>query len=300
MNQFKKIYVSPINDNIVKAVELVDPYANNIGFIISQRQHSYDGGYVDKELIYSLSRKKYWIERDHFCLNDFDKKTIEYDSSFFNLIHIDPWHLSSFNLNNVEQWIKYFLENNDKILFEFGTEDFIESLDVNDYIFCLEKLHKFNDNIKYVVSQGGSVVFDLKNIQPIDVNKTKTFIDLIHKNGYYAKRHNCDFHTDDELKLLSDLGIDAFNYAPEFTFISNQIIYNKLSSSDILTVNNEIIKKAPWHRWVNNTQDVKKNILSCLHYVEYLPEIQKHSEVLKQEIIQEIAFRLNQIIKIVF
>ena len=299
MNQFKKIYVSPINDNIIKAVELVDPEANNIGFIVSQRQHSYNGGYVDRNLINSLTAKKYWIERDHFCLNDFDKNSIKYDSDLFDLVHIDPWHLKSFNLKNVEEWMNYFLENNSEILFEFGTEDFIEPLDIENYIFCLEKLHKFHNNIKYVVSQGGSVVFDLKNIQPIDINKTKTFIELIHQNGFYAKRHNCDFHTNDELKLLSDLGVDAFNFAPEFTFISNKIIFKRLSDNEILSVNDEIIKKAPWHRWVENTQDIEKNIAACLHYVEYLPEIQKHNEFLKDEIIQEIATRMNQIIKIV-
>jgi hypothetical protein len=149
------------------------------------------------------------------------------------------------------------------------------------------------------VCQGGSVVFDLRNTSPIDIERTKSFIELAKSKNLKIKRHNCDFHTDDEIKILSDLGVDGYNYAPEFTLISNKVIINKLSKNEQAIINQEIIDHAPWKRWVENTNNIEKNLLSCLHYVEYLPEVKKHIEDSEKEIIDVVTDRLNQIWNII-
>jgi len=299
MNNFPKIYISPINKSILMAIQKFDPNRNRIGYIVSQRQHTNHGGYVSKNITDVIFNQGFLIERDHFCMKDFDKSMIEYDASKFDIIHIDPWYFNQYNINETKIWIKDFLDFRADILFEFGTEDFIKELTIAEYKAALDSLGEYLGNILYLVSQGGSVVFDLQNISPIDVSKTESFINFSKSLGIKTKRHNCDFHTDDELKILSDLGVSAYNYAPEFTYISNKIIFNKLSPKELEIVNKEIIEKAPWHRWLNDTSIKEKNALACLHYVEYLPEVEQYILESESEVVDSVVARLEEIWRIV-
>jgi hypothetical protein len=300
MRNLPKIYISPINEFILKAINNFDPSGEKVGYIVSQRQHTNHGGYVSKEIMDSIFSQRYILERDHFCLKEFDKSMIKYDANKFDIIHIDPWYFNQYNIQETSNWIKHFISNYPDIAFEFGTEDFIKELSLEEYKEALDYLSQYLDNFIYLVCQGGSVVFDLKNISPINIEKTKSFIELAKSYKLKIKRHNCDFHTDEELKLLSSLGVEAYNYAPEFTYISNKVIYQKLSKEEINIVNQEIINQAPWYRWVENIENIEKNILACLHYVEYLPEIQKYIKKSEDEIIKSISKRLEEICQIVY
>jgi hypothetical protein len=299
MYNLPKIYISPVNKLILKAIRLFDPSHEKVGYIVSQRQHTNSGGYVNQEIIDSVFNQKYTLERDHFCMKGFDESTIAYDASKFDIIHVDPWYFKEYNIKETKMWLRSFVDYYPDIRFEFGTEDFIKELTTQEYIESLEYLSEYLDNFIYLVCQGGSVVFDLKNISPIDVTKTKSFIDLSRSMGMKIKRHNCDFHTDEELTLLKDLGVEAYNYAPEFTYISNKVIARQLSNEERTIVNNEIINIAPWNRWLTNLDNQDKNLFACLHYVEYLPEIQKYLDVSENEIVESLLDRLQKIWNII-
>jgi hypothetical protein len=119
------------------------------------------------------------------------------------------------------------------------------------------------------VCQGGSIVFDLQNISPINELITKDFIELGKKFNFKVKRHNCDFHTIDDLKKLKSMGVNAFNFAPEFSFIYNKYVYELLSNDEIKILKPILEETAPWDRWIYNTKETDKLFMSCLHYIQH-------------------------------
>lgn len=300
MRNLPKIYISPINTLIIKAINDFDPRHEKVGYIVSQRQHTNHGGYVSKDIIDLIFNQRYILERDHFCMKEFDESMIKYDASKFDIIHIDPWYFNQYNIQETKVWLEHFVDYYPSIAFEFGTEDFIKELSIKEYTDALDHLNEYLDSFVYLVCQGGSVVFDIRNTSPIDIEKTKSFINLAKSKNLKIKRHNCDFHTNEELKILADLGVEAYNYAPEFTCISNKVIASKLSKEETDIVNQEIINNAPWRRWVANIDNKEKNLLACLHYVEYLPEVKQYIGQSEKEIVDSVSNRLQEIWNIIY
>jgi len=296
MNNTPKLFISPVNSPILKAI-----INSNlpIGFIFSQRQFNNKGGYVNSSIIEEAINSNLVIERDHFCINEFDEQVIEFDSQKFNMVHIDPWYYTKAINHDYIKWIHSFLKYNPRLTFEFGTEDFIQQLSVFEYKKALDDLAPFADSLTYLVCQGGSVVFDCKNISPIDVNKTKNFVSLGNEYNLKIKRHNCDFHTNEELKLLRDLGVSSYNFAPEFTYISNSVIYDNLKSLDKNYFACLIAEKTPWERWLHNLNDREKTLKACLHYLDYDSNMQDYVNKYEEKIIELVGERLQEICQIV-
>lgn len=297
MDNLPKIYISPINKPILDAII---NHNENIGLIFSHRQFNNINGYVKKEIIEHALKFGKILERDHFCLNEYDKSKIEYDANKFDIIHIDPWYLNGYNLHSTEQWINDFLSFNKSIKFEFGTEDFIKKVSLIEYKIALNKLSHYLKSFVYLVCQGGSVVFNLSNIKPIDIEKTKEFIALGKKHGLKIKRHNCDFHTDEELSLLVKLGVDAFNFAPEFTYISNKVILSNMNEKDQLYFYEKIKTEAPWERWIDDISNKENALLSCLHYLDNDPLMYSYLIKFEKEIEHKVSERLTQICQIIY
>lgn len=269
MHNLPNIYISPISALILKAINNFDPRHEKVGYIVSQRQHTNHGGYVNKNIIDLIFNQKYILERDHFCMKEFDESTIKYDASRFDIIHIDPWYFNQYNIQKTKIWLEHFVNYQPSIVFEFGTEDFIKELSIKEYTDALDHLNDHLDNFVYLVCQGGSVVFDLRNTSPIDVEKTKSFIDFAKSINLKIKRHNCDFHSVDELKILRDFGVDAFNFAPEFSVIQNEEILYKLTKPEKQIITDLLFQQAPWNRWINDPSDHDRLIKSCLHYIDH-------------------------------
>lgn len=297
MNKLPKIYISPINEPILNAMIC---FGDRVGIIMSKRQYGYDGGYVKQEIIKKAFDTDAVLERDHFCMKKISLGEIEFEARTFDIIHIDPWYLNDYKISAPVEWIKIFLEYNDEIKFELGTEDFIQILEVKDYETILKKLGKKSSSIEYLVCQGGSVVFNLQNISPIDVEKTKAFIELSRKLGIKIKRHNCDFHTNEDLNLLVDLGVDAFNFAPEFTYISNKVILENLTAEDKLLFVNKIRKTAPWQRWLDDDKDENMLILACGHYLDNDLTMEKYISKFSSEIESKICDRIEELCRIIY
>lgn len=297
MNKLPKIYISPINEPILNAMLC---FGDKIGIIMSKRQYGYDGGYVKQKIIKKAFDTDAVLERDHFCIKGISLGEIEFEARTFDIIHIDPWYLNDYKINAPVEWIKLFLEYNNEIKFEIGTEDFIQKLEIKDYEALIKKIGKKTNSIEYLVCQGGSVVFNLKNISPIDVEKTKAFINLGKKLGIKIKRHNCDFHTNEELNLLVDLGVDAFNFAPEFTYISNKVILENLTTEDKTLFVNKIKKTAPWQRWLDNDNDENLLILACAHYLDNDLTMEKYIKKFSNEIESKVCDRIEQLCRIIY
>ena len=288
-----KIYISPVNDLIYWAIEEINN--GEIGYILSQRQHNNLGGYIPTD-IKKLSQS--FLERDHFCpdFNNFSTQ-IKYDAELFKIIHLDLWSNNIFNIDNLHKCVDEFLSYNPNLLFEFGTEDYVKLLPVDEMENILSQIKpEILSKIVYLVAQGGSVVFDLKNVSPIDIDKTKQYIELAKKYDMKIKRHNCDFHTLDEPKILKALGIESYNFAPEFSMIYNREIYYRLCNDDISILKEKLLL-SPWDRWLYNTDDVEKLFLSCLHYIQ--DPIIDHcllSSSLKTQIKEKIQNKLKEIL----
>ena len=88
------------------------------------------------------------------------------------------WSNNIFNIDNLHKCVDEFLSYNPNLLFEFGTEDYVKLLPVDEMENILSQIKpEILSKIVYLVAQGGSVVFDLKNVSPIDIDKTKQYIE---------------------------------------------------------------------------------------------------------------------------
>jgi len=287
-----KLYISPINSVIFDAIDSL--HLNDIGYILSQRQHHLRDGYMSLD-VKMLSNTV--LERDHFSpdFNDFSEP-IKYDAQLFHIIHLDLWHNSTYSLDNLKKVMGEFLNFNPDMIFEFGTEDYVKKLEISELENIFEWLPRdYLSKITYLVAQGGSVVFDLKNISPIDIDTTSQYVKLAKTFDMKVKRHNCDFHTEDELILLKNLGVEAYNFAPEFSVIYNQNIYENLKYNDIHVLH-EAILKTPWNRWIDSVENKPKLYKACLHYIQDPIIDETLTDNLKKKIKKEIQQKVYQIL----
>lgn len=299
-NKNPRIFISPISREITAAIKQFDPLGDKIGLILSQRQHNVHGGYIPESIIDEVYDMPHLLERDHFHNAGFDDNSsdhFDYDASVFDVIHLDPWSNTNGKLpgyagRKINRWVSGPFNYKTDLMFEIGTEEFVCILDAEK---LQESLVNNTDRIQYIVCQGGSVVFNLENQAPIEVEKTKSFVDLAKNLRCKTKRHNCDFHTDEELKTLSQIGIDAFNFAPEFTYISNKIIADSLSQEQVAEYYHKILDNAPWDRWLTSDAEPLRFLYACLHYLSDDLTIINKAEYYHSKIVRAMVERMEQI-----
>lgn len=295
MDNLPILYISPLNEPILDAACSLE---GRIGFLFSQRQYNMAGGYVSKSIISYLDDWS-WLfvtERDHFNITGYDDALVQHEADFFNIIHIDPWFETQTNMDVLNRYVSDIIKANPKMMFEFGTEDYVKKVDADEYEAAYRTFDQHKDNFRYMVCQGGSVVFNLSNVSPIDETVTRRFVSLAKKHNLMCKRHNCDFHTDEDLARLSALGIAAYNYAPEMALISNQVVCEHIHSDRLLShINQELIENAPWTRW---TDDPSQILVSCLHYSQN-EEVKQLIAENYHEIEEKVRQRLVRILEVV-
>jgi hypothetical protein len=289
-----KIFISPVNEIISDALIEVKRKGVECGVILSKRQHNNQFGYVPRQVIKQIKKSGLLLERDHFCFESgkFNLEEIVYDSNFFDIVHIDPWFYGDFNMDDFIKMHESFSVLNPSLKYEIGTEEYIKKIDTKDLRLLLNSID--TSNVTYLICQGGSEVFDLQNISKIDEFKTKEFVDLAKQFGVKSKRHNCDFHSLDELNKLSKLGVDAFNFAPEFSTIFNEVVYQSLNKKQIDSLKNVLINSTPWNRWIKSAENTKKLFASCLHYIQDELVLEK-ANFFKKEITEKIIDKIVSI-----
>jgi fructose/tagatose bisphosphate aldolase len=277
-----KLGFGPMSREIVDSI--CDYTVSNKQFLMiiaSRNQVDATSGYVmnTKELtrlVSSYDRTNLWLCRDHcgpyFLDNEKNlsqekaieatKKTIAQDiESGFDLIHIDTSRCDD-TYNTAEELIKFSLDLNPAIKFEFGTE---ENIGVAAGLLKYKKDVKFAKqfpNMRFVVAQTGSLVMEDNQVGELNVDVVKELVSCANENGIELKEHNADYLTKEEILLRHSLGIHALNIAPQLGVIQTKLIKKLSIEHGLDTEWNEfsqaVLLSNKWKKWIINGDDDKK------------------------------------------
>ena len=290
-----KIFLGPMSLNVVDAVIDYNISRNsNFGFIPSRRQVEFNGGYVHNwtsEGFSSYVKSKSSstiIMRDHSgpgqgYLEDDGLKSLENDSKFFDLIHIDPWKkYPTFKegLDCTIKLIKYCDSISNNVLFEVGTEEAIRPFSADDILNLLIGLQKnlsevLFQKIRYVVVQSG-VGLDLgnmKNIGSFRPSRLSEMVKIAQKFDKLTKEHNGDYLSAREIGERFSIGLDSINIAPELGQIETCAIIELLKKENSMFID-QFFKicydSKRWVKWVSSDFKPYSNkeelIKICGHY----------------------------------
>lgn len=276
-----KLGFGPMSREII---DLLGEYSEHAPLMVigSRNQVDYQGGYVcdSNYLNKKLSnRKNILLCRDH-CgpyFKDTDKqlslgyaideckKTINADiNAGFNLIHIDVSKVpTASNMYAVaDELIEFTLGLKPDILLEFGSEENtgqnLESTlaNIDDQLnYC----KKYKDNIKFFVSQTGSLT---KGHQAgnFDIEYNLTIADKIHSAGFLFKEHNGDYLTSSDLELRKQSGIDAINIAPQLGVVQTTVLKSIADNgAEWNNFVNVVYNGNRYQRWLDPSQYSDKN-----------------------------------------
>lgn len=298
-----KFFIGPMSKNVVDTIlDFCDTYTTDIVFIPSRRQIESTGGYVNNwttsefyNYIQSKSpNRKVLLERDHGGpgqgqSDDDGFQSLEVDSKYMNIVHIDPWKKYpkyEDGLAQTVQMIQYVFTKNPSIEFEIGTEQGIRPFCVEelDALVCDLRLlltpEEYNQ-IKYLVIQCGTQLLEKTNIGDFDAEKLTSMLEVCKKHNLIAKEHNGDWVDTATIQKKASLGLTCINIAPEFGEIETCVILNKLkmNPSDFETFYRICLESGKWKKWVSpsfNPEENKETLIKiCGHYVFTNPEFQQ-------------------------
>lgn len=240
--------------------------------IASRNQVDYATGYVCTTAELAEQVKQYnnpnlLLCRDH-CgpyFSDLDKgltiedainrcmKTISADiANDFDLIHIDVSRIKDNQLHYAKQLIEYALSLNPDIMLEFGSED-NTGIDVDSSLaridLQLEFLNPYKNNIKFFVTQTGSLTKD-GQAGTFDVARNREVGEQIRAAGFLFKEHNADYFTVDDIQQRIEAGLDSLNIAPQLGKIQTDLL-KKFAPADLWSVFSDLVYiQNYWQRWV--------------------------------------------------
>lgn len=316
-----KLYLGAMSLNSVDAfLRLSKNQKNKIGLISSRRQIDFSTGYVNNwstagffNYVRELD-KNLLLCRDHGgpeqgTVTDEGWSSLEDDSKYFDIIHIDPWKKyksldegSDYTI----QAIKRLCQLSKTCLFEVGTEEAIRSFTPTELQIFLDNLKdglaaaEFN-RIAYCVVQSG-VGLDLvnqKNTGTFDEDRLLEMLRICKNFSVLSKEHNADYLTSNELKRRFDLGLDAANIAPEIGQIETKIYLETLDESTLENVYHLCLDSKKWEKWVDkdfDSEDREKLIQVCGHYVFSHSDFPQPSEILKKEIVSKIQNKIARLL----
>jgi hypothetical protein len=290
-----KLGAGPMSKEIVNL--LIDYSHNNnypLMIIASRNQVDYNSGYVSttSELVKQIKEhsgydsNRILICRDH-CgpyFSDADKgksienamhecfRTIEADIvNGFDLIHIDVSRITDNQFHYAKQLIEYAISLKSDIMLEFGSED-----NTNEKIEeCLLRvdeqlqfLSKYKDNIKFFVSQTGSLTKHTQ-IGTFNYQQSRLLVDKTHKNGFLFKEHNADYLMLMDLEDRANAGVDAVNIAPMLGSTQTYVLASlgQKYKNDLDAFSKYVIEQNVWSRWVTiEVNDDETKLLVSGHY----------------------------------
>jgi fructose/tagatose bisphosphate aldolase len=272
MKQFK-LGFGPMSREIIEILAKHTKDNNYPLMIIASRnQVDYATGYVCTTAELAEQVKQYnnpnlLLCRDH-CgpyFSDLDKgltiedainrcmKTISADiANDFDLIHIDVSRIKDNQLHYAKQLIEYALSLNPDIMLEFGSED-NTGIDVDSSLaridLQLEFLNPYKNNIKFFVTQTGSLTKD-GQAGTFDVARNREVGEQIRAAGFLFKEHNADYFTADDIQQRIEAGLDSLNIAPQLGKIQTDLL-KKFAPADLWSVFSDLVYiQNYWQRWV--------------------------------------------------
>lgn len=291
-----KFFIGPMSKNVVDAVIEVNKDIDlKIGFIPSRRQVEYDGGYVNNWTTKSFSNyvksksNSIFIERDHGgpgqgYHDDDGIKSYEWDSKYFDIIHIDPWKKYQNYEDGLAETIKGInlcYSINPDCFYEIGTEESIRYFNPEELERMIVDLKKFLlgesfSKIKYAVVQSG-VGLNLgkqENTGIFNPKRLQSMVDICQEHNILSKEHNGDYLSLEDMKARFDIGLDAINIAPEFGQFETDVylkIMKELKNYFKEEFFNICYKSKRWEKWVKDDfypkQEKDKIIKISGHYV---------------------------------
>jgi hypothetical protein len=210
------------------------------------------------------------------------KKTIAYDiEQGFDLIHIDTSRVAD-GYKTAEELIKFCLELNPNIQFEFGTEENIGvAAGAIKYKADVEFASQF-PNMKFVVAQTGSLVHEDRQAGTFDYHNAQDLVGVAESAGIKLKEHNADYLTAEQIKLRQSAGVHAMNIAPQLGVIQTKLLKTLAQGCDL---NNEwdkfsqvVLASQRWKKWTDSDLDGQKVIVAghyCFNSDEYKDLIEK-------------------------
>ena len=268
-------------------VDAVIEFNGDFGFIPSRRQVDYQGGYVNNWTTGEFStyvNGRAPIERDHGGAgqgfkDDDGYESYLHDSSYFDIIHIDPWKRYQKFDDGLEETIttmSHIYNNNPDVKFEVGTEEAIRKFTTSELKILLKSLSKkpFFSNIEYAVVQSG-VGLDLGkqiNTGKFNPQRLEKMIKVCKEYGLKSKEHNGDYITTKVINEKFKLGLDSINIAPEFGLIETQTYLDNIKDEKLFDLFYQLCHDSRrWEKWVDSKFSPIKNktklIQICGHYV---------------------------------
>ena len=290
MKNIFKLGFGPMSIDIVKSISSYSLKRNYPLMIIASRnQIDVDSGYVmntqDLQMAVSFYKNNnLLICRDHcgpYFLDsekslterqaiEATKKTIAKDiEQGFDLIHIDTSRCSS-GYVTAEELIKFCLDLNKNIFFEFGTEENIGvAAGIQKYKDDVAFAKQFK-NMKIVVAQTGSLDVENRQGGSFDFDAVTELVDFANNAGVGLKEHNADYLTAEQIQLRKSAGVHAMNIAPQLGVIQTILIkklcndYNLLADWDEFS--NEVLKSEKWKKW-NIDSNSEGKVVMAGHYL---------------------------------
>lgn len=249
--------------------------------IASRNQVDSDGGYVmtTKQLaeqVKNFDRNYLKLCRDHcgpYFLDaekdlsgvqavEATKKTIAGDiEAGFDLIHIDTSRcLGTYHV--AEELIKFCLDLNPNIKFEFGTEENVGvAAGVQKYRDDVKFASQF-PNMEFVVAQTGSLVMEDRQAGTFNDAIVEELVGIANEAGIKLKEHNADYLTIEQIQQRRAVGVHALNIAPQLGVIQTKVLkqfamrYGAESAWYEFVA--EVLGSNKWKKWIVDGDSNKK------------------------------------------
>ena len=279
LDNFSKNYKKKImlicSRNQIEAEELGGGYVNNFN---TKTFSSFIRGKKNKNLILSRDHsgpyKRDGIKNNIYKEIEDCKKSLKEDiKNDFKILHIDTSMCGKKKYEIAEELInfcnKYALHLKKNIFFEFGSEDHGVLTSLKKFKQDVKFFSKFK-NKHFIVCQTGSMVksiFQLGQFDIVNIIKMKKIAD---QNDLHLKEHNCDYLSNDQIKLRKKYGISAINVAPELGYIQSNLFFYKSKeynlNKKLNTFFSYVLKRNKWKKWIYKDENDVIKFLSSAHY----------------------------------
>jgi tagatose-1,6-bisphosphate aldolase non-catalytic subunit AgaZ/GatZ len=298
-----KLGFGPMSYEIVDLIgEYTSEQKRNIMLIASRNQIDSNSGYVmtTKDLNRVVYKNPHlMLCRDHcgpyfldsektFTVSaavEATKKTIGGDiEAGFDLIHIDTSRCDDQYLV-AEELIKFCLNLNPNIKFEFGTEENVGvAAGIEKYKSDVEFAKQF-PNMTFVVAQTGSLVMEDRQVGTFDSDVANQLSLFGETSGIGLKEHNADYLDADQIKLRKSSGVHAMNIAPQLGVIQTETLLSLCRKFDIDSRDFKklVLDSGKWKKWYINCADDKKIVIAghyCFNSDQYkniIEDIDQHT-----------------------
>jgi fructose/tagatose bisphosphate aldolase len=262
----------PMSFEIVNILSTYASRGNPLMIIASRNQVDATSGYVmtTRTLVDYIGVKSDYLLmcRDHcgpyfldsektlpgLAAIDATKKTIAADiDAGFDLIHIDTSRcLGTYQV--AEELIKFSLDLNPNIMFEFGTEENIGvAAGISKYKEDVAFASQF-PNMQFVVAQTGSLTSEDKQAGTFELDAVSELVNYAETAGVKLKEHNADYLTSDQIQLRRQAGVHALNIAPQLGVIQTRVIKDACLEYNLTEewndFSNAVIDSGKWQKWM--------------------------------------------------